>query len=165
MKNCQGSPQNLIDSLDNITLHYQNQHDKCDPSSQCKSVESYFPSRIIIQDKVAVKLLENCIKKLYIYKHPEKYVNCIDTHFVESFNNVVLIYLDKRIHYGNVMYQIRIGLAILDWNNNVSRDVYSTKIYRSVRNPDQQTPSRSLKPKQLDWCTRLWKSYCNCLEG
>ena len=131
---------------------------------QCNSSASYFPSRIILKDEVAFNLLQNYIKKLYIYKHPENYVNCIATHFVESFNNVVLIYLDKRIYYGNLMYQIRIGLAILDWNNNVGRDKYASKVYRTNRNPDQQSPSRSPKPKQLDWCTKLWQTYCNCLE-
>ena len=76
-------------------------------------------------EPVAINLLRDTIHKLYMYKHPEKYTNCVNTHYVESFNNVALVYLDKRVHYHDLMYKIRIGLAVCDWNENVDRPATS----------------------------------------
>eukprot|EP00058_Branchiostoma_floridae_P002211 XP_002587699.1 hypothetical protein BRAFLDRAFT_94602 [Branchiostoma floridae] len=38
-----------------------------------------------------------------------------DTHYVESFNNALLIYHDKRVAFGKEAYLMRINLADLDW--------------------------------------------------
>ncbi|WAR07135.1 hypothetical protein MAR_017093 [Mya arenaria] len=38
---------------------------------------------------------------------------------VKSFNNSVLIYLDKRIHYNNSSYKTRIDLATLSLNEHI----------------------------------------------
>ena len=97
MKNCQQSPEKLKQLLDNIVSHYRNIHDQCLPTSRCKIDPAYEPSKTILKDTRAIKLLTDAIRKLQIYKTPNDYVNCVDTHYVESFNNACLIYHDKRI--------------------------------------------------------------------
>ncbi|KAJ7339667.1 hypothetical protein OS493_006075 [Desmophyllum pertusum] len=42
--------------------------------------------------------------------------NCHDTYWVESFNNVILIYCPKRIHFADRTFNMRIALAVMDWN-------------------------------------------------
>ena len=53
------------------------------------------------------------------------------TYYIESFNNTCLIYLDKRIHYKNTMYELRRDLCVLDWNEHVDRQY--TSVYRRIR--------------------------------
>ena len=42
-------------------------------------------------------------------------LQCRDTYWVESFNNVILIYCPKRIHFADRTFNMRISLAVLDW--------------------------------------------------
>jgi hypothetical protein len=70
-------------------------------------------------------MLENFIRSLVVYKHAEDYVNGDDSFYVESFNNVCLIYMDKQIHYGNKMYEVRSNLAVIDWNEHIDRSYTS----------------------------------------
>ncbi|KAL9951308.1 hypothetical protein ACROYT_G043950 [Oculina patagonica] len=39
-----------------------------------------------------------------------------DTYYIESFHNCLLIYVPKRIHFGDKVYNMRVYLACLDWN-------------------------------------------------
>ena len=70
-------------------------HSKCDASSPCKKV-SYIPDFIIVKDPVAVSLLTNFIKNTTVYKNAADFSFPRDTHHVESFNNVCLVYMPKR---------------------------------------------------------------------
>ena len=49
----------------------------------------------------------------------------MDTYYVESFNNVLLQYHDKRINFSREVYQLRTNLAVLDWNEHVNRPTTS----------------------------------------
>ncbi|CAH1242440.1 Hypp6706 [Branchiostoma lanceolatum] len=50
-----------------------------------------------------------------------------DTHYVESFNNAMLVYHDKRINFGKRHYMLRVNLAILDWGpESVLERTYDT---------------------------------------
>ena len=42
-------------------------------------------------------------------------LQCRDTYWVESFNNVILLYCPKRIHFADRTFNMRIHLAVLDW--------------------------------------------------
>lgn len=165
MKNCDGSPDQLQQSLDNIVHHYQHQHDKCDATSRCKHQLGYVPSRLIITEPKAVELLQKCIHSLQIYKQPHKYMYCIDTHYVESFNNVALIYVDKRVHYHDTMYGLRMGLAVLNWNEHVDRPASSLQMYMRAKNPNQQSCTRVLKPKTNRFVDDIWKEFYRLLSG
>ena len=101
MKNCEGSAERLKFLLDNILLHYQNVHTNCLDTSRCRTEVSYEPSKTVLKDPVAKKLLEIAIHSLQVYKTHQDCVECIDTHYVESFNNACLIFHDKRIVFGD----------------------------------------------------------------
>jgi hypothetical protein len=47
-----------------------------------------------------------------IYKHPEDYIYGRDTFYVESFNNVINVYQNKRIAFGDEQYNTRNNLAV-----------------------------------------------------
>ena len=40
---------------------------------------------------------------------------CRDTYWVESFNNTILIYCPKRIHFADRTFNMRMALAVMDW--------------------------------------------------
>ena len=40
---------------------------------------------------------------------------CRDTYYIESFHNCLLIYVPKRIHFGDKVYNMRVNIACLDW--------------------------------------------------
>ena len=65
---------------------------------------------------------------------------CVNTSFVESLHNVILIYAMKRKHFHET-YNARIGLAVLDWNENILREHLSSK--------------KNLKPKTFRFAERL----------
>ena len=43
------------------------------------------------------------------------HVQCRETYWIESFHTAMLIYVSKRIHYGDDTYNMRVELAVLDW--------------------------------------------------
>ncbi len=59
--------------------------------------ENYVCTKTLITSSEAEEILINHIKGLKAYKNAEEYSNCKDTHYVESFNNALLQYQDKRI--------------------------------------------------------------------
>ncbi|XP_070556938.1 uncharacterized protein [Ptychodera flava] len=111
----------LRQDLDNVVAHYQDNHTYCDQSSRCRRQENYQPSYRAIRSPTAAEMLRKALQKSAIYKHPENYIDCKDTHYVESFNNVALLYHDKRIAFGKTGYKFRSDLTCLDWNENVDR--------------------------------------------
>jgi hypothetical protein len=163
MRYCGGDPQRLRALLDNVVEHYQNRHQYCIPTSRCKIDNPYVPSRLLLTENKAIELLQKTIRGLFMYKHPEKYTACMDTHYVESFNNVVLVYTDKRVHLRNLMYTAKIHLAILDWNENVDRECTSLRQYRRAKNPRSQAPTRVLKPKTFTFVNRVWRTFQNLI--
>lgn len=156
MKNCQGSSKKLRELLDNIVEHYKNNHQNCSTESRCRCDPNYEPSKFVIKDSDAERILQNEIRQLQIYKTPEDYVNCIDTHYVESFNNALLIYHDKRIKFGDAEYKRRSHMAILDWNENVDRQYTSVSNYEDARRPRARSGHKNLVPKTNKFTFVLW---------
>ena len=91
----------------NIVDHYKNIHTSCHENSRCRKDKNYEPSRIAITKPLAKKLLVNAILSSNIYKHPEDYIYGRDTFYVESFNNVINVYQNKRIAFGDEQYTTR----------------------------------------------------------
>jgi len=58
-------------------------------------------------------LLDSVIRRSTIYKAPEDYVLAKDTFYVESFNNVMNIFQDKRICFSEEQCKFRSNLAVL----------------------------------------------------
>lgn len=165
MKNCEGCPQRFKGYLDNIVPHYQNVHNNCSQESRCHTDPQYVPSRLIIRSQQAANILQNAIESLYMYKHPEKYILCASTHYVESFNNVAHMYLDKRVHFKSEFYDLKIGLCVLDWNEHVDRPHTSVREVPRAQNPRRTTPVRIRKPKTFKFVDRLWDTFVQRLAG
>ena len=162
MKNCDGSAQKLCDMLDNISNHYKDVHDKCHPTSRCKADPAYEPTKVKLTDPVAEKLLTNAIHNLVIYKKPEDYIYCQNTHYVESYNNATLIYHDKRIVFGTAEYRRRSSMSIIEWNENVDRDYTSVTFRESAIANRRCQGQKNLKPKTTEFFTRIWEAVLQC---
>ncbi|XP_076437044.1 uncharacterized protein LOC143276438 [Babylonia areolata] len=130
MKNCDGNAEKLKAMIINIVDHYKGHHTNCSPTSRCHTDPNYEPSKCVIDDPKAELLLRQALQKTLIYKTAHDYVHCMDTFFVESFNNTMLQYHDKRLgsHFGEATYKLHTCLSVLDWNDHInSRRVTSTK--------------------------------------
>jgi hypothetical protein len=62
-----------VDTNSNPFYHYKNIHTSCDPSSRCKKDKNYEPSRIVLTDPMAEKLLVKVILKSNIFRYPQDY--------------------------------------------------------------------------------------------
>ena len=62
-----------------------------------------------------------------------------DTFYVESLNNSLLIFMDKRIVFTDEEYECRENLGVLHWNENVDRDYTSIKYGKSTSSPRPTT--------------------------
>ncbi|KAI8511935.1 hypothetical protein Bbelb_110350 [Branchiostoma belcheri] len=122
MKTCNADAGLLQFRLNNIVRHYQNDHRDCFAGdgqlegSRCRTDPNYEPQRALLRDPVAIAILTWWIQQTPIYKNPHDYVHCVNTHYVESFNNSILQYHDKRIVFGRDQYLLRSHLSILDWH-------------------------------------------------
>lgn len=143
LRNCEQNPEKLKKLLVNIVEHYKNNHSECHHSSRCKKDKNYEPSRLVIADKFSEKLLLGVITGSNLYKYPEDYVLAKDTYYVESFNNTMNMFQDKRIAFGDQAYRTRSFLAVCHWNENVDR------AFTSVWNPVRPNAPRSRKGKKV----------------
>ena len=125
MKNCEQDPEKLKLNILNITQHFQNNHQYCHETSRCKTDKNYIPSKTKNCDPKAEALLGQALMNTQIYKSPRDYIYCMDTYYVESFNNALLQYHDKRINFSREVYQLRRNLAVIDWNEHVNRPTTS----------------------------------------
>ena len=51
-----------------------------------------------------------------LYKSPQDFMLAMDTYYVESFNNSMNMFQDKRISFGDLQYSVRSQLAVCHWN-------------------------------------------------
>ena len=162
MKNCDGDEDKLQKNIMNILDHYKNNHTNCHSTSRCKTDNPYEPSKEIISDPKAEKMLLDALQKTHIYTHPSDYIHCMDTYFVESFNNTMLQYHDKRTDASLAIdtYTFRTHLSILDWNEHInSRAVTSERQVMDARNPRRVCARRNLKRKAFGFWAELWHIY------
>lgn len=140
IRNCE-NPQKLQSFLLNIVQHYKKDHGSCQSISRCRKDPNYEISRKVITNPRAEKIFIGVIKNSVIFKHPQDYRLCRDTYYVESLNNVVNVYQDKRISFSDEKNNARANLAVCHWNKNVDRE------FKSVWKPNPRMP-RSLKGKK-----------------
>ena len=156
MRNCGGDAQNLRDRIDTIIPHYQGDHEKCDPNSRCQTDCNYEPGHILVTDSKAADLLKSAIARSIIYRNPLDFALARDTYYVESFNNAILTFMDKRIVFSTEEYLVRSQLAVLHWNENVDREFTSKYTYRN-----SQRVKKVLKRCSFQYREKLWISYIN----
>ena len=163
MKNCQGNATKLRKSILNLVKHYQGIHTHCFQTSRCQQIRDdlspYEPSKYLIKEKEAAEILIKFLKKLTVYKKAKEFRFCSDTHYVESFNNFLLQYHDKRIVFGENSYHLRVNLALLDWNENVDRPFTSIKYIEDATNPRRQSGVPVRKAKTTDFKNKLFYSW------
>ena len=148
VRNCDGNPEKLRSGLLSIPEHYSNRHQLCPETSRCRVDPKYEPSRITITDPKAYAMLTNVIKSCTLFKHPQDFCLGKDSYTVESFDNVMNVFQDKRISFSDGQYLVRSQLATCHWNENVDRAY--TSVWHPKNNP--RAP-RSIKGK---------KSYAAC---
>lgn len=78
----------LYVTVDNCVRHFQNIHAKCADDSVCKR-NDYVPNYIIPRSPVSVRLLQEFLHSLTLYKHAQDYVLSKDNFYIESFNNIM----------------------------------------------------------------------------
>ncbi|CAH1242421.1 ZNF782 [Branchiostoma lanceolatum] len=169
MKTCNGDPDLLQSRLDNIVRHYQNDHRNCFAGNgqyrgaRCRTDPNYLPQRTTLRDPVAIQLMTQWIRDTQIYKNPLDYVHCVDTHYVESFNNSLLQYHDKRIVFGKDQYSMRSYLAVLDWNEHVDREYTSITRRQSATNPRAVEGHKVLKRKGNNFKATIWDTFMDTI--
>jgi hypothetical protein len=158
IRNCNENAETLQKLLLNTVEHYKNNHKGCHTSSRCQRDPNYEISHKVITNPHAEKLLLNVIKNSVIFKNPQDCRLCRDTFYVESFNNVINVYQDKRISFSNDQYKARSNLAVCHWNENVDRE------FTSIWKPNHRMPRSVKGKKNYKRCTFLfrksiWKRY------
>ena len=159
IRNCQNEPQRLRNMLSNTVKHYQNEHSGCSDTSRCKQDPNYEPSRWVITNPKAEKCLKNVIETSVIYKYPEDFVLARDSSYVESFNNVMNIFQDKRISFSDLQYSMRSQLAVLHWNENVDRPYTSIWNPRDARAPRRRLGKKVYKAVTYQYRQNIWDAY------
>ena len=118
LSKCNDDAQTLQTTLLACIEHYKNNHSQCFPTARCKQDPNYEPSRIVITDVIAEQMLRNAIISSNVYRKASLYTMNMSTAHVESFNNQLNIFQDKRICFGNLAYKMRTKLAVCIWNEN-----------------------------------------------
>ncbi|KAK3100338.1 hypothetical protein FSP39_018337 [Pinctada imbricata] len=159
IRNSEGDASRLTANLDNIVEHYKGNHKECHSTSRCRTDPNYESKRVIIQSPVAEKLLNSVIKNSIIYKNPNDFRLGRDTFFVESFNNTLNIYEDKRIAFGTEQYKTRSYLGTCHWNENVGREITSITYKRDPKAPRRLKGKKNYKKKTFVFRENIWNRY------
>jgi hypothetical protein len=157
-RDSKGDAETLRTKLDNVVKHYKNVHSICPEVSRCKKDEKYEPTKKVITDTIAEKLLSQTIHSSTIYKNAQDYAHGKDTHYVESFNNVLNIYQDKRISFSSIDYEIRSKLATMHWNENVDRGY--TSEWHAPSSANRRAKTKKIYEKvTYHYKDKLWHRY------
>lgn len=164
MATCDGSATKLRTTLLNCVDHFCGRHSNCVEDSPCKTA-GHVPSTLLIQDPVAENLLSSFLRSTTVFKNAGDYIQAKDTYHVESFNNTMLIYIDKRVHYMDRSYSLRQGLAVLDWNEHVGRQYTSTYFVEDACHPDRQGGKKKYTKKKFRYDHYLATNSCRTIVG
>ena len=158
-----GNADQLKSDLDNVVQHYKNSHQNCHATSRCHQDANYEPSKKMIGDVRAETLLKSCIKQSTIYKSASNFSYGKDTHYVESFNNVMNIFQDKRISFSSEEYNSRSKISVLHWNKNVDRSY--TSVWRKPAPANKRGKTkRQLKEATYRYRVYVWKRFLKKIQ-
>ena len=161
---CQGDADTLRRLLRGVVDHYSNFHNNCPPASRCQTDPRYEPSRIVLWDPMAKTLLCNAIVKSTLYRGAEDFVHGMNTSHVESFNNVMNMYHDKRIYYSDEEYLARSYISVLYWNENSGREFTSTwQPPVGAGSCRGSSMKRNYKPATYFFQRNVWQRYFSSL--
>ena len=110
--------------------------------------QTYEPTKYVIKDPKAEMLQGKALMNTQVYKSPLDYIDCMDSYYVESFNNTILQYHN----FSKQVYTLQTNLAILDWNERVNKPSTSSKTVQD-KNPRRQVQIKVLQRKSYNmWC-------------
>eukprot|EP00731_Ephydatia_muelleri_P037463 Em0477g2a len=118
-----------------------------------------FQKRKPLTMPAAISAYEAALRKTLIYKNADSCHLCRDTYWVESFNHQLLTYLPKRIHFHTKTFEMRMNLAVMDWNENCQRMATSHHEYTDVRRPDHHSTYNVLVKKTYRFVNNIWSMY------
>ena len=104
------------------------------------------PLQTQLTHPLAIEIVQELRRSAEIHSLLVRHCYCVNTSFVESFHNVILIYAMKRKNF-HTTYDARTSLALLDWNENILREARRNRI----------TGAKSLPPKTFKFQDRLVK--------
>lgn len=146
-----------------LSCQTKGDHTNCYQDSRCQE-DGYVCSKKLVVSKKAIAAYRKAVEGTTIFKNAEDYVLCRDTFWIESLHLVMLIYAAKRIHFGRAdTYEMRIQLAVLDWNENVQREASSLQYYQTSRQPDRIATHRVLTEKTFKFKEEIWETFYNSL--
>lgn len=120
LHNCKEDAGTLRSILLNAVEHYKGYHEHCSMESRCKKETTlYHPTKVLIVEEKAESLLVEAIKTSHVYRNADLYRKNASTAHVESFNNTLNVFQDKRICFSDKIYKLRSNLAICHWNENL----------------------------------------------
>ena len=152
---CNEDGDQLRELLLNAVCHYKHDHTKCHRSSRCQQDLNYESQRIVITSPVAEDILRRAITKSTIYRSADDFIYGKGTFYVESFNNTMNMFQDKRIVFGDEQYLCRSHLAVLHWNENVNRS------YTSVWKKTSGKVKKNYKQSTYHYRKCLWTRLVN----
>lgn len=157
MKNCGKSEAELRRQLLNCVDHYQGIHTNCSSNSRCRWDPRYEPSKTTIDDPKAADLLRSAIVSSNLHKNAKLYTHDMSTAYVESFNNCLNVFQDKRIAFFDENYKVRSLLTVCYWNENVNRNICTP------RQPSSSGNRRSLTSATYNFRHEIWCRYLQAL--
>ena len=98
-----------------------------------------WPKKTVLTHPLAIDCLMLFLISKHLYNIVTRNVNCFSTSMVESFNSLITVYAPKRKHFGAIWMKSRVGMALLDWNENVGRLQHVTKSGRRYTNHRHKT--------------------------
>ena len=114
------------------------------------------------------------------------FFQCRETFWIETLHTVMLIYVPKRIHFGDDTYNTSVELAVLDWvrmltcdysepkenilvsfipvsiflqNENVNQEASSLQVYQHARHPNRLAETRVLVEKTFNFRAVIWSHF------
>eukprot|EP00731_Ephydatia_muelleri_P007478 Em0003g1726a len=145
MRNCGGNPVRLRAMIMNISKHFQGDHQSCYSESPCQQ-PGYVPQRKPLTMPAAISAYEAALRNTLIYKNAD---SC----------HLLLTYLPKRILIHTKTFEMRINLAVMDWNENCQRMATSHHEYTDVRRPDHHSTYNVLVKKTYRFVQNIWSMY------
>lgn len=161
IEHCGGDPNWLQEKLLSVVDHYTDDHSKCSQAARCRTDPKYEPSRILLTNPKAQDLLCAAIRKSTLFSSANDFVHGKYTSHVESFNNVMNMFHDKRIYYSDKEYLTRSQITVLYWNENSGRKVNSVWQARGSRGSTRSARQRkNYSDATFQYRQNIWESYC-----
>lgn len=124
-QSCNGDPDVLVRKWKSLIRHISNDHEQCEHDNLSQQEASdkawvtegssaFFAVQRIVLDKSILSAMKKC-------RH------FIHTSVLESFHNILLKYMPKRLNFWKKSTRMRMQLAIMDHNFNVGRGFLGKK--------------------------------------